>query len=175
MEIPKELRESGLKATLPRLKILELFQRAEHSAPNGTRHMSAEDVYRHLLNENLEVGLATIYRVLMQFAEAKILLRRQFDGERAVFEINASEHHDHMVCVSCGKVEEFFDKAIEERQMLLARQRGFTLRDHSLSLYGLCQDCATRDRGSPGAALSGAMLSQHSPSGSARLNLKSHK
>ena len=140
MEIPEQLRESGLKATLPRLKILELFQHSE------VRHLSAEDVYRLLLKENLDVGLATIYRVLMQFAEAKILLRRQFEGDRAVFEINQSEHHDHMVCVDCGKVEEFFDLAIEERQMLLAKKHGFKLRDHSLSLYGLCKDCAARDR-----------------------------
>ena len=174
MEIPKELRESGLKATLPRLKILELFQSAEHGAPNGVRHMSAEDVYRHLLKENLEVGLATIYRVLMQFAEAKILLRRQFDGDRAVFEINASDHHDHMVCMSCSKVDEFFDKAIEERQMLLAKQRGFTLRDHSLSLYGLCKDCVKRDRGSSGAASHGAMPLQTWPSSLTRLIPKSH-
>ncbi len=175
MEIPKELRESGLKATLPRLKILELFQRAENSASNGVRHMSAEDVYRHLLNENLEVGLATIYRVLMQFAEAKILLRRQFDGDRAVFEINASEHHDHMVCVSCGKVEEFYDKAIEERQTLLAKQRGFILRDHSLSIYGECQDCVKRDRGTSRTASSAAMPSQFPPTSQTRLTLKSHK
>jgi Fur family transcriptional regulator, ferric uptake regulator len=139
MEIPQQLRDSGLKATLPRLKILELFQRSD------MRHLSAEDVYRLLATENLDVGLATIYRVLMQFAEAKILLRRQFEGDRAVFEINQSEHHDHMVCVDCGKVEEFFDLAIEERQMLLAKQHGFKLRDHSLSLYGQCKDCVVRD------------------------------
>jgi Fur family transcriptional regulator, ferric uptake regulator len=139
MEIPQQLRDSGLKATLPRLKILELFQHSE------ARHLSAEDVYRLLLKENLDVGLATIYRVLMQFAEAKILLRRQFDGDRAVFEINQSEHHDHMVCVDCGEVEEFFDVAIEERQILLAKQHGFTLRDHSLALYGLCKDCSVLD------------------------------
>ncbi len=139
MEIPQQLRDSGLKATLPRLKILELFQHSE------VRHLSAEDVYRLLLKENLDVGLATIYRVLMQFADAKILLRRQFEGDRAVFEINQSEHHDHMVCADCGKVEEFFDEAIEERQMLLAKQHGFKLRDHSLSLYGLCKDCVARD------------------------------
>ncbi len=175
MEIPKELRESGLKATLPRLKILELFQRAEHSAPNGVRHMSADDVYRHLLKENLEVGLATIYRVLMQFAEAKILLRRQFDGDRAVFEINASEHHDHMVCVSCGKVEEFFDKAIEERQMLLAKQHGFSLRDHSLSIYGLCKGCVKRDRATFGAAIQSTMPLQPALSSPTRLVPKSHK
>jgi Fur family transcriptional regulator, ferric uptake regulator len=143
MEIPQQLRESGLKATLPRLKVLELFQHCE------VRHLSAEDVYRLLLKENLDVGLATIYRVLMQFADAKILLRRQFEGDRAVFEINQSEHHDHMVCVDCGKVEEFFDLAIEERQTLLAKQHGFKLRDHSLSLYGLCKECVARDHAQP--------------------------
>jgi Fur family transcriptional regulator, ferric uptake regulator len=146
MEIPQQLRDSGLKATLPRLKILELFQHCE------VRHLSAEDVYRLLLKENLDVGLATIYRVLMQFADAKILLRRQFEGDRAVFEINATEHHDHMVCVACGKVEEFFDLAIEERQTLLAKQHGFKLRDHSLSLYGLCKDCVARDHAQSNAS-----------------------
>lgn len=137
MEIPKELRDSGLKATLPRLKILELFQQSP------VRHLSAEDVYRLLIQDNIDVGLATIYRVLMQFAEAQILLRRQFEGERAVFELSASEHHDHMVCVDCGKVEEFCDETIERRQSLIAKQRGFTLRDHSLSLYGSCGACTT--------------------------------
>ena len=135
MEIPKELRDSGLKATLPRLKILELFQQSD------IRHLSAEDVYRLLIKDNIDVGLATIYRVLMQFAEARILWRRQFEGERAVFELSASEHHDHMVCVDCGKVEEFIDEAIERRQSLIAKQRGFILRDHSLSLYGSCSSC----------------------------------
>lgn len=135
MEIPKELRDSGLKATLPRLKILELFQQSP------VRHLSAEDVYRLLIQDKIDVGLATIYRVLMQFAEAQILLRRQFEGERAVFELSANEHHDHMVCVDCGKVEEFFDEAIERRQSLIAKQRGFALRDHSLSLYGSCDVC----------------------------------
>jgi Fur family transcriptional regulator, ferric uptake regulator len=146
MEIPQQLRDSGLKATLPRLKILELFQHSD------VRHLSAEDVYRLLLKENLDVGLATIYRVLMQFAEAKILLRRQFEGDRAVFEINATEHHDHMVCVECGNVEEFFDLAIEERQTLLAKQHGFKLRDHSLSLYGLCKNCVALDHAQPSAS-----------------------
>lgn len=135
MEIPKELRDSGLKATLPRLKILELFQQSP------VRHLSAEDVYRLLIQDKIDVGLATIYRVLMQFAEAQILLRRQFEGERAVFELSANEHHDHMVCVDCGKVEEFFDEAIERRQSRIAKQRGFALRDHSLSLYGSCDVC----------------------------------
>jgi Fur family transcriptional regulator, ferric uptake regulator len=104
-----------------------------------------------LLKENLDVGLATIYRVLMQFAEAKILLRRQFEGDRAVFEINAAGHHDHMLCMECGKVEEFFDPAIEERQILLTKKLGFKLRDHSLSLYGLCKDCAALDHALPNA------------------------
>ena len=135
MEIPKELRESGLKATLPRLKILELFQHSD------VRHLSAEDVYRLLMQEKIDVGLATIYRVLLQFAEAHILLRRQFEGERAVFELSAAEHHDHMVCVDCGRVEEFIDEAIERRQALIAKQRGFALRDHALSLYGSCASC----------------------------------
>ena len=164
MEIPQQLRDSGLKATLPRLKILELFQHSE------VRHLSAEDVYRLLLKENLDVGLATIYRVLMQFADAKILLRRQFEGDRAVFEINATEHHDHMVCADCGKVEEFFDEAIEERQMLLAKQHGFKLRDHSLSLYGLCKDCVARDH----AEVSASRL-QQPYAGSARLVAKLSK
>ena len=154
MEIPKELRESGLKATLPRLKILELFQHSD------VRHLSAEDVYRLLMQEQIDVGLATIYRVLMQFAEAKILLRRQFEGERAVFELNASEHHDHMVCMDCGGVEEFIDHAIEERQMLVAKQHGFKLRDHSLSLFGVCKTCAERKHAEPSVQRASAKLSK---------------
>lgn len=154
MEIPKELRESGLKATLPRLKILELFQHSD------VRHLSAEDVYRLLMQEQIDVGLATIYRVLMQFAEAKILLRRQFEGERAVFELNASEHHDHMVCMDCGGVEEFIDRAIEERQMLMAKQHGFKLRDHTLSLFGVCKACTERKLAEPSTQRASSKLSK---------------
>lgn len=130
-----ELKSSGLKATLPRIKILEVFQRGDR------RHMTAEDVFKALLADGSDVGLATVYRVLMQFEQAGILSRHHFEAGKAVFELNEGKHHDHMVCVSCGKVEEFFDPEIERRQQQIARSRGYELQDHSLSLYVLCPDC----------------------------------
>ena len=148
MNFPRELRNSGLKATGPRLRILQLFHEG------GNKHLSAEDLYRRLLDEKNEVGLATIYRVLMQFTAAGILIRHHFDAGRAVFELHQSHHHDHMVCTACGKVEEFFDKAIEQRQTNLALQRGFAIREHALSLYGTCAACAGRGQ-SPGAPAAG--------------------
>lgn len=134
----EELKTSGLKATLPRLKVLEVFQRS------GQRHMAAEDVYKVLLAEGSDIGLATVYRVLMQFTQAGLLSRQHFEGGRAVFEINEGRHHDHMVCLRCGKVQEFFDPAIEQRQRELAAQHGFELHEHSLAMYGLCSDPACR-------------------------------
>ena len=134
----EELKTSGLKATLPRLKVLEVFQRAEQ------RHLSAEDVYRALLNEGADVGLATVYRVLIQFVEAGLLARQHFEGGKAVFELNEGRHHDHMVCLRCGKVEEFYDAQIEQRQQAVARERGFELQEHSLAMYGLCSAPACR-------------------------------
>ncbi len=132
-----DLKSSGLKATLPRTRILQLFQRADQ------RHMSAEDVYKALLAEGLDVGLATVYRVLAQFEQAGVLQRSHFETGRAVYEINEGQHHDHLVCVRCGRVEEFVDLEIERRQQSIARDRGFRLEDHAMALYGLCSspDC----------------------------------
>jgi len=128
----EELKNSGLKATLPRLKVLEVFQKSSQ------RHMSAEDVYKHLLAEGADVGLATVYRVLMQFEQAGILSRNHFEAGKAVFELNEGKHHDHLVCLDCGRVEEFFDPEIEKRQRAVAAQRGFELQEHSLALYAAC-------------------------------------
>lgn len=132
-----ELKSAGLKATLPRLKILEVFHSGRH------RHMSAEDVFKELLAENHEIGLATVYRVLTQFEQAGLLKRSNFESGKAVFELDHGDHHDHLVCLRCGRVEEFFDEDIERRQREIATARGFTLQDHSLALYGYCNkpDC----------------------------------
>ncbi|MDN3918802.1 ferric iron uptake transcriptional regulator [Roseateles violae] len=135
-----EIKNSGLKATLPRIKILEIFQKT------AQRHMTAEDVYKALLTEGADIGLATVYRVLTQFEQAGLLSRNHFESGKAVFELNEGHHHDHLVCLSCGKVEEFFDPAIEERQHAIARERGFELQEHSLALYANCvkKDCPNR-------------------------------
>jgi Fur family ferric uptake transcriptional regulator len=135
MATPQSLKNRGLKATLPRLKILDLFQRSNE------RHLTAEDVYRLLLAEDLDVGLATIYRVLTQFEEAGLLKRHHFESGKAVFELNEGHHHDHIVCLNCGRVEEFFDESIEARQHEIAARLGFTLSDHAMHLYGLCHAC----------------------------------
>ena len=134
----------GLKATGPRLRILELFQ------TSGVRHMSAEDVYRLLLAENIEVGLATVYRVLTQFEQAGLLQRHHFESGKAVFELNEGSHHDHLVCLQCGRVEEFYDAEIERRQNRIAAERGFALHDHSLSLYADCVKPECPHRGAAG-------------------------
>lgn len=135
---PAELKATGLKATLPRLKILEIFQK------NSVRHLSAEDVYRLLLSENLEIGLATVYRVLTQFEQAGILSRNYFETGKAVFELNEGSHHDHLVCIDCGRVEEFQDDEIEKRQHEIADKHGFEIVDHTLAIYGRC-GCANPD------------------------------
>lgn len=127
-----ELKSSGLKATLPRIKILEVFQQA------AQRHLTAEDVYKVLLAEGSDVGLATVYRVLMQFEQAGILSRNHFESGKSVFELNEGTHHDHLVCLDCGRVEEFFDAEIEKRQRAVAQSRGFDLQEHALSLYAVC-------------------------------------
>jgi Fur family ferric uptake transcriptional regulator len=127
-----DLKSTGLKATIPRLTILELFQKSSQ------RHMSAEDVYRLVLNERADIGLATIYRVLMQFEQAGLLTRSQFEGGKAVYELNQGQHHDHLVCLDCGRVEEFFDAEIEKRQHDIAHAKGFEIADHALSLYAHC-------------------------------------
>lgn len=134
----EELKSTGLKATLPRLKILEIFQTGRQ------RHMTAEDVFRVLLDERSDIGLATVYRVLTQFEQAGILLRSNFESGKAVYELNEGQHHDHFVCTACGKVEEFYDPEIEKRQMMIAEQMGWQIQDHSMSLYGQCADCVAR-------------------------------
>lgn len=148
-----ELKSTGLKATLPRLKILEIFQNAK------VRHMTAEDVYRALLEEQSDIGLATVYRVLMQFEQAGLLSRSNFESGKAVYELNEGQHHDHLVCLDCGRVEEFFDPEIEKRQQMIAKSRGFELQEHALSLYAHCakKDCPNRQKGH-GAAPSVASL-----------------
>lgn len=130
----KDLRKAGLKVTLPRLKILQIFEN------NADKHLSAEDVYRCLMDEGEEkIGLATVYRVLTQFESAGLIARHNFDGGQSVFELEQGQHHDHIVCVHCGKVVEFVDKVIEERQTAIAKENGFLLTDHSLVMYGNCQ------------------------------------
>ncbi|MBL8333934.1 MAG: ferric iron uptake transcriptional regulator [Rubrivivax sp.] len=136
----EELKSSGLKATLPRIKILEVFQNT------ARRHMTAEDVYKALLVEGADIGLATVYRVLMQFEQAGLLVRSHFEAGKAVFELNEGQHHDHLVCLTCGRVEEFYDAEIEARQRAVAESRGFELHDHALALYARCvkADCPHR-------------------------------
>jgi Fur family transcriptional regulator, ferric uptake regulator len=140
-----ELKSTGLKATLPRLKILDVFQKG------GQRHMNAEDVFRVLLQERSDIGLATVYRVLTQFEQAGILSRSHFESGKAVYELNEGTHHDHMVCLDCGRVEEFYDAEIEKRQHDVARTKGFAIADHALSLYAHCtkNPCPHRAAGHP--------------------------
>jgi Fur family transcriptional regulator, ferric uptake regulator len=127
-----DLKTIGLKATLPRIKILEIFNARRE------RHMSAEDVYKELLAEDQDIGLATVYRVLTQFEQAGLLKRSTFESGKAVFELDEGSHHDHLVCLQCGHVEEFFDAEIEKRQHRIAKDLGFTLQDHALALYATC-------------------------------------
>ena len=127
-----ELKSTGLKATLPRLKILDVFQKG------AQRHMTAEDVFRVLLDDRSDIGLATVYRVLTQFEQAGILSRSHFESGKAVYELNEGQHHDHMVCLDCGRVEEFYDAEIESRQQAVAQAKGFVIADHALSLYAHC-------------------------------------
>jgi Fur family ferric uptake transcriptional regulator len=127
-----DLKSAGLKATLPRLRIINLFESAR------LRHMTAEEVYRMLQAEGLEIGLATVYRVLTQFEQAGLLIRHHFESGKAVFELNEGKHHDHLVCMQCGRVEEFFDPEIEKRQQKIAAERGFTISEHALYLYAEC-------------------------------------
>ena len=140
MSSPNDLKTIGLKATLPRLRILELFEKS------AVRHLSAEDVYKLMLKEGTDTGLATVYRVLTQFEQAGLLIRHHFETGKAVFELNQGGHHDHLVCLQCGRVEEFYDADIEKRQNQVAKQRGFQLRGHSLALYADCvkADCPYR-------------------------------
>ena len=140
MKHADELKSSGLKATLPRIKILEIFQRSDR------RHMTAEDVFKALLGEGADIGLATVYRVLMQFEQAGLLSRSNFESGKSVFELNEGQHHDHLVCLDCGRVEEFFDAQIEARQREVTVSRGFELQEHSLALYARCTKLACEHR-----------------------------
>lgn len=130
-----DLKKAGLKVTLPRLKILELLESCRQ------RHQSAEDIYKGLLEQGEEIGLATVYRVLTQFENAGLVSRHHFEGGQAIFELNKGEHHDHLVCVSCGKVVEFVDEVIEDLQNKIAKDNGFEITEHSLIIYGKCKDC----------------------------------
>lgn len=132
------LKKAGLKVTIPRLKILEIMEKAKQ------HHMSAEDIYRILLESGEEIGLATVYRVLTQFEEAGLVKRHNFEGGQSVFELDHGEHHDHLVCVRCGRVEEFVDEVIEKRQREIAQKAGFSITDHSLNIYGACGKCQER-------------------------------
>lgn len=142
MSTPDDLKTIGLKATAPRLRILELFEKSP------VRHLSAEDVYKLLSKEGTDTGLATVYRVLTQFEQAGLLIRHHFESGKAVFELNRGSHHDHLVCVQCGRVEEFYDAEIERRQEQIAQERGFKIQDHSLHIYADCTraDCPYRTR-----------------------------
>jgi Fur family ferric uptake transcriptional regulator len=140
-----DLKTIGLKATVPRLRILELFEKS------SVRHLSAEDVYRLLIKDGFDIGLATVYRVLTQFEQAGLLERHHFESGKAVFELRDSAHHDHLVCLQCGRVEEFYDAEIEKRQNRVAKERGFAIREHSLQLYADCTKPDCPYRGKPGA------------------------
>lgn len=131
----QDLQKLGLKATLPRLKILKFLE------STNLRHMSAEDVYKSMLEQDEEIGLATIYRVLTQFEQAGLVTRHHFEGGHSVFELDQGSHHDHIVCVKCGRVDEFIDNTIEERQKAIAREKGYSITDHTLYIYGVCGDC----------------------------------
>lgn len=130
-----DLKKVGLKVTVPRMKILHILEQA------GEHHFSAEEVYRVLLESGEDIGLATVYRVLTQFEEAGLVIRHNFSEGHSVFELDHGEHHDHLVCVKCSRVEEFVDTVIEERQQYVAKQAGYTITDHSLNIYGICKNC----------------------------------
>jgi Fur family ferric uptake transcriptional regulator len=131
----QELRNAGLKVTLPRVKILEILERS------NPRHISAEDMYKALLDSGEDIGLATVYRVLTQFETAGLVTRHHFEGGHSVFELNQGTHHDHILCVKCGRVDEFVDAEIESRQKKIASAKGYEMTDHSLYIYGICSNC----------------------------------
>ncbi len=135
----QELRKAGLKVTLPRVKILQIMESSE------TKHLSAEDVYKALIEADEDVGLATVYRVLTQFESAGLVMRHHFEGGSSVFELTTIDHHDHIVCQTCGSVEEFYDEVIEEQQDKIAKKYGFKITDHSMYLYGICKECQAKD------------------------------
>ena len=130
-----DLRKAGLKVTLPRVKILGILE------GGGARHQSAEDVYKVLLESGEDIGLATVYRVLTQFEAAGLVKRHHFEGGHSVFEMDQGEHHDHILCVKCGRVDEFVDEIIEQHQRDIAVRLGYELTDHSLYMYGICPNC----------------------------------
>ena len=132
MSTAQDLKTAGLKATVPRLKIINLFETSRE------RHLTAEEVYRLLRDDGLDIGLATVYRVLTQFEQAGLLMRHHFESGKAVFELNEGSHHDHLVCLQCGRVEEFYDAEIEKRQQKIAAERGFAISEHALYLYADC-------------------------------------
>jgi Fur family ferric uptake transcriptional regulator len=134
----EDLKDAGLKVTLPRIKVLEVFRSAK------TRHLSAEEVYHRLAAQQADIGLATVYRVLTQLEEASMLARNTFNAGKAVYELNEGKHHDHLICLDCGRTEEFNDPTIEKRQKVVAESFGYALRDHQLALYGYCPDCAAK-------------------------------
>jgi Fur family ferric uptake transcriptional regulator len=140
MKASNDLRKIGLKTTQPRLKILDILETSQ------VRHLSAEDVYKRLLDLNEEIGLATVYRVLTQFETAGLVIRHNFEGRASAFELNDANHHDHMVCIKCNKVFEFFDNTIEQRQRKVAEKSGFVMQDHSLYLYGVCRGMKERGK-----------------------------
>ena len=135
MSNDSELKKVGLKVTLPRLKILQILENSKE------HHLSAEDIYRDLIASGEEIALATVYRVLTQFDEAGLVVKHHFEGDQSVFELDHGEHHDHLVCVKCGSVEEFIDPIIENRQQEIAKEAGYSITDHSLNIYGICRQC----------------------------------
>ncbi|MBS1174552.1 MAG: fur [Burkholderiaceae bacterium] len=143
MSNSQELKSSGLKVTLPRLKILELFQ---NTMAGDQRHLSAEDVYRLLLIEDMDIGLATVYRVLTQFEQAGLLIRRNFESGKALYELNGGEPHDHLLCLSCGKVIEFNDAPLQARQNEIANEYQFVIQERAMTLYGVCKDCQAKQK-----------------------------
>jgi len=135
----QDLRKVGLKVTLPRVKILEILETA------SARHLSADDVYKILLDGGEDIGLATVYRVLTQFESAGLVTRHHFEGGHSVFELSEGHHHDHIRCLRCGRVDEFYDETIEQRQRAVVTEAGWTMTDHTLYLYGVCPDCRRRE------------------------------
>ena len=135
-----DLKKAGLKVTLPRMKILDLME------SSTVRHQSAEDIYQALRDEGEEVGLATVYRVLTQFEAAGQVTRHNFEGGHSVFELNEGRHHDHILCIKCGRVDEFVDDTIEQRQRDIAKKYGYAMTDHSLTIQGVCPDCQKKEK-----------------------------
>ena len=138
MEEGQQLKDAGLKITMPRVKVLQILEQTKD------HHLSAENVYKALLEMGEDVGLATVYRVLTQFEAAGLVSRHNFEGGHCVFELSQGVHHDHLVCVRCKRVEEFIDEIIEQRQRLIAKQANFKMTDHALNIYGLCPDCQNK-------------------------------